>query len=68
MVHRFREENSESVNSLYGKRLIHFLFKKRTYFTVMGLAASSGHDNDDLIDKLIDANIVITHRVETALR
>uniref|UniRef100_A0A158Q7Y9 Protein-L-isoaspartate O-methyltransferase domain-containing protein 1 n=1 Tax=Elaeophora elaphi TaxID=1147741 RepID=A0A158Q7Y9_9BILA len=34
----------------------------------MGLAASSGHDNDDLIDKLIEANIVITHRVETALR
>ncbi|VDM13591.1 unnamed protein product, partial [Wuchereria bancrofti] len=34
----------------------------------MGLAASSGHDNDDLIDKLIDANIVVTHRVEIALR
>ncbi|VDO33509.1 unnamed protein product [Onchocerca flexuosa] len=34
----------------------------------MGLAASSGHDNDDLIDKLIDASIVVTHRVETALR
>ncbi|VDK70413.1 unnamed protein product [Litomosoides sigmodontis] len=34
----------------------------------MGLAASSGYDNDDLIDKLIDANIVTTHRVETALR
>ncbi|VDM96078.1 unnamed protein product [Thelazia callipaeda] len=34
----------------------------------MGLVASSGSDNDDLVDKLVEADIVYSHGIETALR